>query len=109
MDSMTCLRDRPWSLAPGPTRARHFVATVLGEPTRAQRNADLAALLAWGLSRYRVVPVISSQRVYASARARVYEVRNDPTSAANTMPNARTGTPRPAATSGSTVANNRGR
>src|SRR5215213_11854831 len=32
-----------------------------------------------------------------------------PTSAANTMPNARTGTPRPAATSGSTVANNSGR
>ncbi len=32
-----------------------------------------------------------------------------PTSAANTMPSARTGTPRPAATSGSTVANNSGR
>jgi D-alanyl-D-alanine carboxypeptidase (penicillin-binding protein 5/6) len=44
-------------------------ATILGEPTRAQRNSDLSALLAWGLARYRVVPVISSQRVYASARA----------------------------------------
>jgi serine-type D-Ala-D-Ala carboxypeptidase (penicillin-binding protein 5/6) len=44
-------------------------ATLLGEPTRTERNADLTALLAWGLSRYRVVPVISSERVYASARA----------------------------------------
>src|SRR6478609_623746 len=32
-----------------------------------------------------------------------------PTSAANTIPNARTGTPRAAATSGSTVANSNGR
>lgn len=31
---------------------------VLGSPTRSSRNADLAELLRYGLSRYRVVPVI---------------------------------------------------
>ena len=30
-------------------------ATILGSPSRAQRNADLQTLLAWGVSRYRVV------------------------------------------------------
>jgi serine-type D-Ala-D-Ala carboxypeptidase (penicillin-binding protein 5/6) len=40
--------------------------TLLGEPTRAQRNEDLARLLAWGISRYRVLPVIA-RRAYASA------------------------------------------
>ena len=44
-------------------------ATILGSPTRSERNADLAELLAWGLARYRVVPVISSDRVYARADA----------------------------------------
>ncbi len=44
-------------------------ATLLGSPTRAQRNSDLAALLAWGLSRYRVLPVVSLDRVYATAEA----------------------------------------
>jgi D-alanyl-D-alanine carboxypeptidase (penicillin-binding protein 5/6) len=32
-------------------------ATILGSPTRAQRNHDLAALLRFALSRYRLVPV----------------------------------------------------
>jgi D-alanyl-D-alanine carboxypeptidase (penicillin-binding protein 5/6) len=41
-------------------------ATVLGSPTRDRRNADLAALLAWGLSRYRVVEAIDDDRVYAT-------------------------------------------
>ena len=41
-------------------------ATVLGSPTRAQRNEDLAALLRWGVSRYRTVALVS-QRVYARA------------------------------------------
>jgi D-alanyl-D-alanine carboxypeptidase len=44
-------------------------ATLLGEASRAQRNSDLAALLAWGLSRYRVVPVVQRGRIYAWARA----------------------------------------
>lgn len=44
-------------------------ATILGSPTRAGRNADLSELLAWGLSRYRVVEAIDGDRVYASASA----------------------------------------
>jgi D-alanyl-D-alanine carboxypeptidase (penicillin-binding protein 5/6) len=42
-------------------------ATVLGSPGRSQRNGDLAELLTWGLGRFRVVPVISADRVYARA------------------------------------------
>ena len=44
-------------------------ATILGGPTRDRRNADLAALLAWGLSRYRVVEAIDDDRAYATATA----------------------------------------
>jgi D-alanyl-D-alanine carboxypeptidase (penicillin-binding protein 5/6) len=39
--------------------------TILGSSTRSQRNADLAALLRWGLSRYRVARVITTGRTYA--------------------------------------------
>ncbi|HEV8687916.1 MAG TPA: D-alanyl-D-alanine carboxypeptidase family protein [Gaiellaceae bacterium] len=42
-------------------------ATILGSPTRSERNADLAALLRWGLSRYKPVPVVDAKRVYARA------------------------------------------
>jgi D-alanyl-D-alanine carboxypeptidase (penicillin-binding protein 5/6) len=42
-------------------------ATILGSPTRSQRNADLAALLRWGLSRYAAVPVVDAGRAYARA------------------------------------------
>jgi serine-type D-Ala-D-Ala carboxypeptidase (penicillin-binding protein 5/6) len=42
-------------------------ATLLGEPSRSQRNDDLAALLAWGLSRYRVVAAVGTGRTYAKA------------------------------------------
>jgi D-alanyl-D-alanine carboxypeptidase (penicillin-binding protein 5/6) len=42
-------------------------ATILGSATRSQRNADLSALLRWGLSRYTVVPVVDSGRPYARA------------------------------------------
>ena len=42
-------------------------ATVIGSPGRSTRNADLVELLSWGLSRFRVVPVISADRVYARA------------------------------------------
>jgi D-alanyl-D-alanine carboxypeptidase (penicillin-binding protein 5/6) len=42
-------------------------ATVLGSPTRSQRNADLASLLRWGIGGYRPVWVIQPSRVYASA------------------------------------------
>jgi serine-type D-Ala-D-Ala carboxypeptidase (penicillin-binding protein 5/6) len=42
-------------------------ATLLGGRTRSERNEDLAALLRWGLSRYRTSWTISSGRVYATA------------------------------------------
>jgi serine-type D-Ala-D-Ala carboxypeptidase (penicillin-binding protein 5/6) len=42
--------------------------TVLGSPTRSQRNGDLAALLRWGLSRYRQVWLVQPQRIYVEAR-----------------------------------------
>jgi serine-type D-Ala-D-Ala carboxypeptidase (penicillin-binding protein 5/6) len=41
--------------------------TVLGSPTRSQRNADLAALLRWSISRYRPVWVVQPGRVYVRA------------------------------------------
>jgi serine-type D-Ala-D-Ala carboxypeptidase (penicillin-binding protein 5/6) len=40
-------------------------ATILGSPTREQRNADLAALLRWGLAQYRPVPAVDERRTYA--------------------------------------------
>jgi serine-type D-Ala-D-Ala carboxypeptidase (penicillin-binding protein 5/6) len=43
-------------------------ATLLGEPDRSVRNDDLAQLLAWGLAQYRVVPIISTSRVYGTAQ-----------------------------------------
>jgi serine-type D-Ala-D-Ala carboxypeptidase (penicillin-binding protein 5/6) len=42
-------------------------ATLLGEPSRSVRNADLAQLLAFGLAQYRVVPIVATGRVYATA------------------------------------------
>jgi serine-type D-Ala-D-Ala carboxypeptidase (penicillin-binding protein 5/6) len=42
-------------------------ATILGGPTRAQRNEDLAELLAWGASRYRLVRAVDASRAYATA------------------------------------------
>jgi serine-type D-Ala-D-Ala carboxypeptidase (penicillin-binding protein 5/6) len=41
--------------------------TVLGSPTRSQRNSDLAALLRWGVTRYRPVWVVQPKRVYLNA------------------------------------------
>src|SRR5207244_8142770 len=42
-------------------------AALLGEPSRSERNEDLTALLAWGLSRYRVAAVVTPDRTYAIA------------------------------------------
>lgn len=42
-------------------------ASVLGDPSRDQRNDDLRALLAWGLGRYHRVRAIDANRVYAVA------------------------------------------
>ncbi len=44
-------------------------ATILGSPTRGRRNADLAALLRWGLAVERPAWVIAPDRVYASVSA----------------------------------------
>jgi D-alanyl-D-alanine carboxypeptidase (penicillin-binding protein 5/6) len=41
--------------------------TVLGSPTRGQRNVDLAALLRWGIARYRPAWVVRPSRVYVRA------------------------------------------
>ena len=38
--------------------------TVLGSPTRSQRNTDLASLLRWGISRYRAVWIVPPAHVY---------------------------------------------
>jgi D-alanyl-D-alanine carboxypeptidase (penicillin-binding protein 5/6) len=43
-------------------------ATILGGPSRAERNDDLEELLAWGAARYRSVRVVDRTRVYAVAR-----------------------------------------
>jgi len=42
-------------------------ATIIGSSGRSTRNGDLVELLTWGLSRFRVVPVVSATRVYARA------------------------------------------
>jgi D-alanyl-D-alanine carboxypeptidase (penicillin-binding protein 5/6) len=43
-------------------------ATLLGSPSRAQRNADLQSLLIWGLGQFRIVDAVRTGRVYASVR-----------------------------------------
>jgi D-alanyl-D-alanine carboxypeptidase (penicillin-binding protein 5/6) len=44
-------------------------ATLLGSPSRDQRNVDLESLLVWGLAQFRVVPVIQPGRTYATVAA----------------------------------------
>jgi D-alanyl-D-alanine carboxypeptidase (penicillin-binding protein 5/6) len=46
-------------------RGLTIYAAVLGSPTRSVRNDSLAALLAWGLTRYRVVPLVQPGHAYA--------------------------------------------
>jgi len=41
-------------------------ATLLGSPSRSERNDDLESLLVWGLSRFRLLPVVQAGRIYAS-------------------------------------------
>ena len=56
-----------WSeVAAARGRGVTIYATLLGGPTREGRNADLGELLAWGLSRYRVVEAVRPRRVYAT-------------------------------------------
>ena len=60
--------DAGWSqVAAARGRGLTVYATILGSPTRSERNSDLTELLAWGLSRYRVVSVVRGGHVYATA------------------------------------------
>jgi D-alanyl-D-alanine carboxypeptidase (penicillin-binding protein 5/6) len=43
-------------------------ATLIGSPSRSQRNEDLAALLNWGLAQYRVATLVRRGLVYAEAK-----------------------------------------
>jgi serine-type D-Ala-D-Ala carboxypeptidase (penicillin-binding protein 5/6) len=43
-------------------------ATILGSPSRGQRNVDLQSLLIWGLGQFRVVPAVRSGRTYANVQ-----------------------------------------
>jgi D-alanyl-D-alanine carboxypeptidase (penicillin-binding protein 5/6) len=43
-------------------------ATLLGSPDRSTRNADLTALLRWGLSRYAHVVAVRAHHAYAHAK-----------------------------------------
>ena len=47
--------------------------TVLGSPTRSQRNSDLASLLRWGISLYRPAWIVQPKRVYSERRCRLRE------------------------------------
>jgi D-alanyl-D-alanine carboxypeptidase (penicillin-binding protein 5/6) len=44
-----------------------ITASLLGEPSEAQRNADLGSLLSWGLAQYHSVRAIDNARVYGLA------------------------------------------
>ncbi|HET8606500.1 MAG TPA: D-alanyl-D-alanine carboxypeptidase family protein [Gaiellaceae bacterium] len=60
--------DAGWSqVAAARGRGVTVYATILGEPSRAQRNSDLATLLAYGLSQYVVVDAVRTGRAYAAA------------------------------------------
>jgi serine-type D-Ala-D-Ala carboxypeptidase (penicillin-binding protein 5/6) len=63
--------DAGWcQVAAARGRGVTIYATLLGGPSREERNEDLARLLRFGLSRYRVATLVSRERVYASARTR---------------------------------------
>jgi D-alanyl-D-alanine carboxypeptidase (penicillin-binding protein 5/6) len=56
------------------TRGRvNVLSAVLGEPSKAARDADTAALLSYGLSLYREVPVVRPDRVVAEAKVKYRE------------------------------------
>ena len=59
--------DAGWCQVAAAVRPGYTIyAVILGSPTRAQRNADLRRLLAWGVSRYRTLTLIG-ETAYASA------------------------------------------
>jgi serine-type D-Ala-D-Ala carboxypeptidase (penicillin-binding protein 5/6) len=61
--------DAGWcQVAAARGRGVTIYATLLGGPSRGERNEDLAKLLRFGLSRYRLAFLVSPKRVYAKAR-----------------------------------------
>ena len=61
--------DAGWCQVAAARRSGYTIyAVILGSPTRAQRNTDLQALLAWGVSQYRTLRLIDAQ-TYAWASA----------------------------------------
>lgn len=57
-----------WSQVAAVERAGvRITASVLGAPSEAQRNADLEALLTWGLAQYHPVRAVDPARVYGLA------------------------------------------
>jgi len=60
--------DAGWcQVAAARGRGLTIYTAILGSPTRSRRNDDLTALLAWGLTQYRIVPLVQTGRTYASA------------------------------------------
>jgi serine-type D-Ala-D-Ala carboxypeptidase (penicillin-binding protein 5/6) len=58
--------DAGWSQVAADRRGRILIyATILGSPSRQQRNADLQQLLTWGLSQFMVVDAVTTGRPYA--------------------------------------------
>ena len=51
----------------------NVLSVVLGDPSVAARDADTLALLRYGLSLYREVPIVRPDRVIASARVKYRE------------------------------------
>ncbi|MFN2629946.1 MAG: D-alanyl-D-alanine carboxypeptidase family protein [Gaiellaceae bacterium] len=61
-------RAAGWCEVAAARRSGYTIYTViLGSPNRGERDANLAALLEWGVSRFRVGPVIASAQAYAEA------------------------------------------
>jgi D-alanyl-D-alanine carboxypeptidase (penicillin-binding protein 5/6) len=61
--------DAGWCEVAAAQRSGYTIyAVILGSPTRATRNADLQALLAWGVSQYRTLRLVAAQP-YAWASA----------------------------------------
>jgi D-alanyl-D-alanine carboxypeptidase len=60
--------DAGWSeVAAARRRGLTLYGVVLGGPTRAQRNEDLAQLLEWGFDQYARIALVRGDREYASA------------------------------------------
>jgi D-alanyl-D-alanine carboxypeptidase (penicillin-binding protein 5/6) len=58
--------DAGWSqVAADQVGTTTIYVTILGSPSRAQRNADLESLISWGIAQYSLVVAIKADRTYA--------------------------------------------